>query len=292
MVDNSIYLLDNPRVHQGIKDRIILAHKYIDFNKRILEISPGFVPLVTASDIARNNGSGKVTHTDRISTRALIRLNRSHRDRIAMGCKVMEIDFVWKQGSSLIESSNGKKYDIVTSSHVVEHIPDFLGHFIEVRNVLNKDGSYVFILPNPLGTGEYFRRPSVLSDVINSFFKDKYKTSPGQNWEYITRSFHYTGGSIKNKVFSDFKRRHTDAEAIQFAARCQREYEYIDVHCWCFSPENFSEVWQELTKFNLNPFILEKIIPSEHVVDDHPMEYTVILRRNNDFHLPESWVDF
>ena len=111
MIDKSISLLDNSRVCQGLKARILLAHKYIDFNKRILEIGPGFAPLVTVSDIARNNESGEITYTDCISTQALIKREKTNQSRIDQGCEVIEIDFVWKQGSNLIESSKGKRYE-------------------------------------------------------------------------------------------------------------------------------------------------------------------------------------
>lgn len=284
-------LLENPKVHEALKQRVRTVHKFIDFDKDIIEIAPNWAPMVTQKDISNVSGKGKVTYTDRITTEALLEREKTNPSRIEQNCEILPIDFVWDPGSELLKSSNNEKFDFAISSHVIEHIPDVLGHFIEIWNVLHSGGKYVFVLPNPLGTGEYFRRPSVLSDIVNSFFQDRNSTSPGQNWEYLTKAFHWTGASMTGKSLDDFKRHHTDAEAFQDAIRCQKEY--VDVHCWCFSPENFAKTWHELTAFNLNPFDLVEIIESEEKSPDgHCGEFITILKRNDNFKLPNSWQIF
>lgn len=90
--------------------------------------------------------------------------------RVKYGLQVMENDFVWTPGKLLRESTD-EKFDFVISSHVVEHVPDLLGHMIEVNDVLKSGGKYVFVIPNGRGTGEYFRRLSEEADVVEHYFR-------------------------------------------------------------------------------------------------------------------------
>jgi hypothetical protein len=95
---------------------------------------------------------------------------------------------------------------------------------IEVSNVLKPQGKYTFVVPNGRGTGEYFKRLSEESDVIEHFFLGGHRTSPGQNWDFLVNAVKYDGTAMKGKKKTDFVRHHTDAEAIQDAARCFQEY--------------------------------------------------------------------
>jgi SAM-dependent methyltransferase len=201
------------------------------------------------------------------------------------------LNFVWEEGRTLTQCCGNKKYDYVVSSHVAEHVPDILGHLIEVWDVLSPGGKYIFVIPNPKGGGEYFRRLSTASDIINSFFQDKSCPSPGHIWEYMTSIVEYTGAPMAGKTIGDFRRLHTDQEALQDAIRCQETY--VDVHCWAFTPEVFEKAFTELAKFQLDPFFAKEIIPSEvKTNDDECFEFTVIFERNDNFMLPERWKSF
>ena len=61
---------------------------------------------------------------------------------------VEDIDYVLERGKTLAEHAPGETFDWVTSSHVIEHIPDFLGHLKEVEEVLTPSGVYGLIVPD------------------------------------------------------------------------------------------------------------------------------------------------
>ena len=48
---------------------------------------------------------------------------------------VEDIDYVLERGKTLAEHAPGETFDWVTSSHVIEHIPDFLGHLCAFRSI-------------------------------------------------------------------------------------------------------------------------------------------------------------
>jgi SAM-dependent methyltransferase len=206
--------------------------------------------------------------------------------RVMFDLEVMENNFVWTPGSDL-SSCTESRYDYVVSSHVVEHVPDFLGHMIEISKILNEGGSYVFVIPNGRGTGEYFRRISEESDVIEHFFRGGNSTSPGQNWDYLRRIIKYDGTKMEGFKFENFVRHHTDAEAIQDSIRCFQEY--VDVHCWVFDRVGFLSLVTALNTLNLFPFRVFNFMESSHrTKDDQPVEFIIHLKKI-DYQIPESW---
>lgn len=208
--------------------------------------------------------------------------------RLKYGLQVMESDFVWTPGQKLSECT-GERFDFAISSHVVEHVPDLLGHMIEISDILKPGGKYVFVIPNGRGTGEYFRRLSEESDVVEHFFRGGQRTSPGQNWDYLQNAVKYDGTKFLGRQKSDFVRHHTDAEAIQDATRCLNEY--VDVHSWVFSRTSFLSIVTKFNQLRLFPFRVFDFQESTTVTPDgEPFEFIVTLQKC-DYEIPRTWLD-
>lgn len=264
-------------------DRIESVHGAINMAGKILEISPNWAPLVVAEDLLP---SGQIHYCDRMPYPWIRDREKSNLDRIKAGLEVMQTDFTWTPGKKLTECTN-QTYDFVVSSHVVEHVPDLLGHMIEISDVLTEKGKYVIVLPNADGTGEFFRRKSNDADVVEHFFRGGWSTSPGQNWDYLMNIFKYKETAIRDRSFSEFERHHTDAEAIQDAFRCLTEY--VDVHCWVFSPRTFLELVERLHDLRLFPFRVAGLYESnKRTMDGDCFEFVVELQKVP-FEIPIEW---
>lgn len=80
-----------------------------------------------------------------------------------------EIHFVSPTGDLGIVD---EMFDIVFSSHVVEHCPDLIAHFQNVAKILNAGGLYVLIVPDKRYCFDYYHAESTLSEVIDAFVSE------------------------------------------------------------------------------------------------------------------------
>lgn len=62
-----------------------------------------------------------------------------------------------------------EKFDIVFSSHVIEHQPDLVRHLRNVERILNDGGLYILIIPDKRYCFDYYRPITSLSDVLAAF---------------------------------------------------------------------------------------------------------------------------
>ncbi|WP_264914036.1 class I SAM-dependent methyltransferase [Rhodoluna lacicola] len=267
-------------------DRVQNVHSEIRFDSNVLEISPNWAPLVVPEDFT---DAGSVEYCDRMPFEWLREREANNPDRLSADLNVIQTTFTWTPGKRLTECTS-RKYDYVLSSHVVEHVPDLLGHMLEIADVLRPEGKYVIVLPNAEGSGEFFRRKSDEADIVEHFFRGGNATSPGQNWDYLTKSLRYSGKKMSGKSLQDFDRNHTDAEAIQDAFRCN--FEYVDVHCWVFTPKSFTGLVSRFNELEIFPFRVEKILESsKKTADGISQEFVVVLVRC-EFAIPSAWKKF
>ena len=80
-------------------------------------------------------------------------------DPNSRGALVPEIDFIWK-GEPYRELTR-REFDVVFSSHNVEHQPDLVAHLEDVASVLRPGGLFLMVIPDkrsmlrPFHSGEH-----------------------------------------------------------------------------------------------------------------------------------------
>ena len=121
-----------------LPDRVSKVWSTIQLDSSILEISPNWAPLVIKEDLKPN---GKISYCDRMPTEWRQNRESENPARLKYSLQVMESDFVWTPGEKLSECT-GERFDFAISSHVVEHVPDLLGHMIEISDILKPGGKY------------------------------------------------------------------------------------------------------------------------------------------------------
>lgn len=108
--------------------------RQVDLSKKILEISPSNNPIFSGAKYwGLNDGYNK--------------------DDVPLDytCAIEEVP---------------EHFDYVVSSHVIEHIPDPLGHLISVSKISD---SYYFILPDHFYCFDHFKRPSSFLELIEAY---------------------------------------------------------------------------------------------------------------------------
>lgn len=146
-------------------------------------------------------------------------------------------------------------FDIVVSSHVIEHTPDLVKHLNDVETLLNKGGLYVLMIPDKRYCFDHYRPESTILDVMDAFFNerntarfvDKFFSIEKAHNNAISHWLGYHSELFKNDDPEFDKKNPHRKEGYKFAListfkKYKKDVEagtYIDTHNWRFTPDSF-----------------------------------------------------
>ena len=154
--------------------------------------------------------------------------------------KIPEIQWVLSSGYGQIDCN----YDAVVSHHCVEHQPDLISHFLDVRSVLCDGGWYLLSLPNKNHCFDHFIPETTLVDVLEAYYMKRKKPSFKSVLEHraFTSETFFDGINPYDSFRPGMKRRF-DRAFGEF-----NNSDYVDVHCWQFTPESFKKNCQSIVR--------------------------------------------
>lgn len=205
------------------KDLIDLAKK----EPSVLEIGPYYCPALQGDH---------VYYADVLSKNDLI--EKARHDGVPPN-GIPDIHFVTNGGDlSIID----RKFTAVYSAHCIEHQPDLVRHFRQVRDLLHDGGHYYLVIPDKRYCFDHFARESSVSDIIAAQgdtihpfmtvveqFALFTHNDPRRHWLNDHADPGYENG------MSDRARGAIDA--FQKA-----NGDYIDLHRWRFLSSNFAQL--------------------------------------------------
>ena len=162
-----------------------------------------------------------------------------------------KIDFISPTADLGIVNEN---FDIVFSSHVIEHCPNLVEHLCIVGKILNRGGLYVLIVPDKRYCFDYYNSESTIMEVIDAFVNKRknprladyiYNGTHnnailhwlGQHGTHWGGGYNETPESVdKNLNREDFFNR------IKKYTTAIEDGEYINAHDWRFTPESFGYI--------------------------------------------------
>ncbi len=221
-----------------------------------VEVGPLDKPIVTRK-------MGKVLYIDRGTTAAL-------RHKYALDAnvdtdKIVDVDYVWGEKSLVDLTQAQAPFDYVIASHVIEHVPDFIGWLGEVRSILKTGGILSLAIPDKRRCFDYERYPTKLAEVIDAYLHCRKKPSPQQIFDYFSSFVSFRGSIAWGATVNtdELIRIHSVAEAWDNAKTAFTEDEYCDVHCWVFTPASFFSLLSNLTMMDLLKFEVAQFYESE-----------------------------
>ena len=204
---------------------------------RLLEIGPFFNPAFKCND-------SSIKYADLLSTEQLI-----ERANALGGAtdSIPTIDYLYKDG---VIDTGSEKFDIVFSSHLVEHQPNLLGHMLNVLNVLETAGSYFFIVPDYRYCFDCYMNASSMAEVLAAFFEQRVKPSLKSVFEHRLFTIDYNKLPHVNPFVNlvDHAVPGLHAAMHEFSTNS-----YVDVHCWKFTSESFRHLIQRLVALGYLP---------------------------------------
>lgn len=230
----------------------------------VLELGPFDNPV-----FSRKIGD-EVKYLDWFSKEELAEMHKSNPNRNFD--RLPEIDFVVKDHQ--FAQYIGERFDLISGSHVLEHIPDLISWLNQLEELLADGGQIFLSVPDRRYTFDYFREVSEATAIIRAY--EERLTQPSK-WQ-IVESFYYhqkvnlaeiwAGNEPKN-----FTPRFDLGTALLMAEEKSRSY--TDVHCWVFTPSSFKRVIGDLADGGFIRLHVDNIEPTRQGLN----EFWVVLCR-------------
>lgn len=204
-----------------------------------LEIGPLDRPLLPRSP-------GRIFSADHTSTEALRKKYAS--DPVVSTRDICEIDFDLSN-TPLSRLAHGS-FDYVVASHVIEHVPDIVTWLRDIQSILRVGGCLALVVPDRRFTFDYFRRESTLWMVQEAIGRQR------PDAEIVLDYLANVVSADASKLWADPPVAQRELRKIYSAAQCSNLIarhsggEYIDVHCWVFTPASFRELILEMIEAN------------------------------------------
>ena len=255
----------------GLGERRRIVHGLVPLDAECgLEIAPNWAPLVTKSE-------SNVLYCDYLSYEQLLEREKENPGRMQYGLRVQRLDFQWAVGRTLKESlPEPLLFDYVVSSHVLEHVPNFLEYLYQIREVTRDEGTIAFVLPDIRGSGEFYRRETTAADLLDAYLLGHTRPTPGMVYDSLKHLFAFENEPYGDRTLDEVKRYFTDAACLDAAVRAT--VEYVDTHCWAFSRDGFVRTADELKGIGLFDFDVVDIVGSQPTATGHGAEFYVKLR--------------
>lgn len=155
-------------------------------------------------------------------------------------------------------------FDVVLSSHAIEHQIDLVDHLLQVESILRPFGMYVVICPDKRYCFDHFIPESSIAEVLEAHNSNRTNHTLGSVIEHRALTCH-------NDPMRHWKGDHGQysvrEEKIRSAIAEHRAStsagEYLDVHAWQFTPESFEEIITLLYNLDYISLRSHSIIPTQ-----------------------------
>lgn len=236
---------------------------------RGLEIGPLFSPIVF-------KGDGEVSYLDVYPGE---QLRETYRDHVGVPIdQIVDPDFflIGPDGTKTLAEAvaPAAPFQWAVASHVVEHVPDFIGWLEELAEVLDDDARLVMVVPDRRFCFDAIRSPTTVGEMLLAHQNRDLAPSVRAVYDHYS---HVVTLDLARAWEGQSPERSPRIHDLDFVlAQLERQpKEYVDCHVWLFTPGDFVAQFAELDSLGLVSFIIDRVIPA--VPGD--LEFYVRLRR-------------
>lgn len=163
-------------------------------------------------------------------------------------------------------------FEFICSSHVIEHTPDIVQHLLDVYDLLDVNGKYLFFMPDKRYCFDHYIPQKSIADVIEAHMQKRKKHTFKSLLEQRLLISHNSPERHWNNDHSyDVK---VDRININDLFELSKG-DYIDLHAWQMHDNDFKKIFDQLKDLNLipNTFQLEK----EWKTERNSNEFAILL---------------
>ncbi len=252
--------------------RNYIRHTLLKKNDRVLEFGPLHRP-IASKEITPNTFFADIRSTEDIK-----QLYTSNEYLKSTGLtvdinEIVDIDYVVKD--SYKETFKGvEKFDSIILAHVIEHMPDIIEFFTDIKNILKKNGHLILIYPDAQYCFDHFRngtsfidayevyinKPNASKRVFDFVYNVVAENNPGYYWEDVTHEDKLPVNSFEKAVGA-----YNDAKLDKLPD---------DTHFWPFSDYQFIKFLYDMDRAGMLGFSVEAFYETEH----NTQEFMVVLK--------------
>jgi hypothetical protein len=229
-------------------DRYELLVGDLDLSRPGVEYGPLTCPIVSKSQ-------GPVLYVDYADTATL--RAKAYRSDLDPN-DISEVDLVW--GSKPL--SHVGRFHYAVASHVIEHIPDPIGWLLEIVDSLTDDGRICLAVPDKNYTFDINRPLSTTGELIEAWLEKHHRPSIKQMFDNCRLALDidvndaWQGKADAPLMMGDVALTLAYAQALAQ----MKGNDYIDSHCWIFTPSSFLDICEDLIRLKILPLEIDKFV--------------------------------
>ena len=247
--DQLIFHYSTVGVAEGRRANALLNRRdfvsLISHEMRTLEIGPFTDPMITGPN---------VKYADYLDKNKLIERAKSFNRDFS---RTPLISYVL---SSMPLSEIREHFDVVFSSHCIEHQPDFVRHLTDVEGLLRDGaGRYFLVIPDKRYCFDRFNNESTIADILEAYKEKRNAHTQKSIIEHTALLSH--NDPVMHWSTPHARQPSVDCVKVNLAIDMYKKCDggYIDVHAWYFTPESFSANVRMLKSLGLINLEIERI---------------------------------
>jgi SAM-dependent methyltransferase len=191
--------------------------------------------------------------------------------------RLITISYVHDERSIAEAIGPHRRFDFVLASHVIQYVPDLIAFLNDVTGVLRPRGLLCLAIPDRRYTSDYFRRVTVLADVIDAHLRRLRRPSIRHLLDHLVNDVElpplsaWIGGLHREPLTSTYSL----PEAMRRATAATSSGVYPDCRCHVFTPHSFFQLLGGCFELGLLALEVAQVWPTT----PGESEFFVILRR-------------
>ena len=179
------------------------------------------------------------------------------------------IDHVWAGAGSLAERCGRRAhYDFAIAAQVAQYVPNLLGWFKGLHEVLRVGGVLNVSLPDKRFMFDVHRHTSTIGEAVEAYHQDLARPSLRQLFDHTffaadvdpARIWSEPGVAARVGRLSG---EHALALADEQCREVLASGRYITCHCWVFTPLTFLDLLEAASRLGLFPFVMNQVSVTE-----------------------------
>jgi hypothetical protein len=225
-----------------------------DLSRTGLEIGALHHPIIDRS----TERDANVLYVDHADTAAL---HAKYADDTDVG-EMVDVDVVW--GDGVLADALGERapVDWAIASHVIEHVPNFVGWLDQLADVMRDRAILSLAIPDKRYCFDIHRRETDPSEVVGAWLAGSTRPSPATVFDFYARITAVDAGQAWAGAYRAEPAENDVERGLEWARKASESDEYVDVHCWTFTPESFIATLRTLFRLGLTSFRVASFTPT------------------------------